>query len=228
MRTACCLLLLLCAIIGTSCAQKESDSNKNGARHTPPTQASQKSQDDGNNICSNPLPLEQDRQVIETVLNDLRGIGDSVTFGSNRPTGPMVLHVNTSDVPFENSIDRQLRSDIRKYVSQLPDDAYECLVQRSQRPASLAAWTFSGDTILISDLNATMKKAKYPLSAFEDTYPQARGWARIRLPGYTRNGATAVVRLTVGPTPHGATATYLLKRQADGWSVIWRVYTPYV
>jgi hypothetical protein len=48
------------------------------------------------------------------------------------------------------------------------------------------------------------------------------------LPGYSADRRTALVRFAVAPSPHGATGTYLLRRNHDCtssqpcWSVVWR------
>ena len=45
---------------------------------------------------------------------------------------------------------------------------------------------------------------------FSARFPDARGYVETHLPGYSRDGATALVVFTFGPTPHGATGCYLL------------------
>jgi hypothetical protein len=48
------------------------------------------------------------------------------------------------------------------------------------------------------------------------------GYAIAWLPAYSEDAKTALVRVYFGPTPHGATATYLLVRQNGEWTIKWR------
>ena len=47
------------------------------------------------------------------------------------------------------------------------------------------------------------------------------------LPGYSHDCQRAVVRLSLSPTPHGATATYYLQRRASAWLVVWHEFSYY-
>jgi hypothetical protein len=59
-------------------------------------------------------------------------------------------------------------------------------------------------------------------------YPDVRAMAVLWLPAYSADGRTAVVRFSFGPTPHGATATYLLARGVGGWRVTRWAFAYYV
>jgi ankyrin repeat protein len=58
--------------------------------------------------------------------------------------------------------------------------------------------------------------------------PGQRGWIQPMLPAYSTDGKRAMVRLWFGPSPHGAAATYFLKKGDLGWTVVWRDFAFYV
>lgn len=60
-------------------------------------------------------------------------------------------------------------------------------------------------------------------------FPRARGCVRAHLPGYSRDGLTAIMRFGFGPTQHGAMGYYLLKKVGGRWEIIGRSieYWPY-
>lgn len=59
-------------------------------------------------------------------------------------------------------------------------------------------------------------------------FEKSKGFFNCFAPAYSDDGTFAVVRAWVGPSYHGGTVTYLLKRQGDNWVVQWREFTMYV
>lgn len=55
---------------------------------------------------------------------------------------------------------------------------------------------------------------------FAEAYPDARCHIRLWPPGYTKDRRHAVVRFLFGPTPHGASAVYLLELRDGLWHVV--------
>jgi hypothetical protein len=53
----------------------------------------------------------------------------------------------------------------------------------------------------------------------EMKHPDAKNYVWLLAPGYSSDGKTAIVRLSFGPTAHGATATYLLVKEKGKWKV---------
>jgi hypothetical protein len=47
-----------------------------------------------------------------------------------------------------------------------------------------------------------------------------RGWVEVQLPGYSKDGQTALLRFTFGPTPHGSDGFYLLRKVKGRWEII--------
>ncbi len=58
---------------------------------------------------------------------------------------------------------------------------------------------------------------------FSARFPDARGYVETYLPGYSRDGATALVVFTFGPTPHGAMGCYLLGKMEGQWEILERL-----
>ncbi len=54
-----------------------------------------------------------------------------------------------------------------------------------------------------------------------------KGYFKSFAPGYSADGNTAIVRAWVGPSPHGATVTYLLRKKGENWVVVWREFAFY-
>jgi len=51
------------------------------------------------------------------------------------------------------------------------------------------------------------------------SYPNAVCWVSVWPVGFSSSGTKAIVRMFLGPTPHGAAATALLEKYYDGWKV---------
>jgi hypothetical protein len=169
---------------------------------------------------------ERDRQVLEAVL--LRLLADS-EFDMTRASATgavIVLHTRTPEkTGFLMS--HQIRSDIG--IHTLPRDVEEDLRRRNTPPDAkpdtydaVAAFytnlTFSA-RIVVADV--TDKTGGRSSGAFEKSHPKARGFARAYLPGYSKDGTRAVVRASLGPSPHGAMVTALLEKLGDKWVVKW-------
>ncbi|MFZ4508167.1 MAG: hypothetical protein ACOYON_10790 [Fimbriimonas sp.] len=57
---------------------------------------------------------------------------------------------------------------------------------------------------------------------------RAKGVFQCYAPGYSEDKKTALVRAWVGPSSHGAMATYVLERSANGWVIKWRQFSFFV
>ena len=102
--------------------------------------------------------------------------------------------------------------------------AGQSFTSTNRAPASLAGFRPQDPNVLLRDLDAIPQgNGRWDFDeAFFKAHPQARGFAKAVLPGYTADKRRAVVRLAFGPSPHGAVATYLLEKGPAGkWKVIW-------
>lgn len=137
----------------------------------------------------------------------------------------------------------QVQADSRE--GQLPGDAVADLEARNngglvtvsgmtfsstQRAgAALVGWTPSTSDVIVTDLTrfrSTNPRWDKPFE-FEEAllkvHADAKAYAWVSLPGYTADGSKAIVRVSFGPTAHGAMATYLLQKGPEGkWTVTWR------
>jgi hypothetical protein len=107
-----------------------------------------------------------------------------------------------------------VRDTARRKGWEVPAEVAESLVQRNAKPTSLRGWGFA-EGIAVADLGPTSDL----VSRTPPEYPDAKAYAIVFLPGYSKDGRTAVVQFDFGPTPHGASATYLLVRTEGGWTV---------
>lgn len=178
-------------------------------------------------VSAAPPPDERDRQVVETLLLHL--LADP-KFDMTRvpPDGAtIILHTRTPEkTGFLMS--HQIRSEIDN--RSLPDDAESDLRKRNTPvdaepdthdsvAASYTDLTFAAG-ILVSDLSE-IRKGRRSMASFAGRYPEARGWLAAYLPGYSTDGARAVVRAGVGPWAHAAMLTAVLEKRGDKWAVVW-------
>lgn len=74
------------------------------------------------------------------------------------------------------------------------------------------------------DLEALYKEDPNLLDlAFGKRFPDAVSWFQPFLPAFTDDGKHAVVVLDSGPSPHGQEWVHYLRREADRWTIVWRV-----
>lgn len=113
----------------------------------------------------------------------------------------------------------------KNVASEIKDD----LLSRNPRYKRfiLAHYQPSNPDILVRDLSQIDQGV-----GFTSQYPKARGYVEANLPGYSRDGRTAVVLFTSGPRAHpdlgyADTGTYLLRKLKGRWEIversIWRL-----
>ena len=78
----------------------------------------------------------------------------------------------------------------------------------------------------MADLSAVWGQRR-GYGSFAAAYSKARGWLQAYLPGYSKDGARAIVRAGVGPSAHGAMLTALLEKSGDKWLVKWHYIARY-
>jgi hypothetical protein len=179
-------------------------------------------------------PDEQDRQVLESLLRHLQTDPkfDLTLFSTNGTE--IVLHNRTPEKTGFLSTS-QIHSDIGDRT--LPGDAETDLRRRNTsvdaKPgtyesinASYTSLTFASG-IVVTNLEEVWKQRRM-FSAFGKAYPKARGWLQAYLPGYSPDGAHAVVRASVGPAAHAATLTGVLEKAGEKWVVKWYHITFYM
>jgi hypothetical protein len=94
--------------------------------------------------------------------------------------------------------------------------------RNSAEPLSLSGFKPKNSKILVEELPDITQRGQFN---FERKYPQANTYVEAWLPGYSKDGKTAVVRVRFGPSPHEGTATYLLENREGRWKVKWKTTT---
>lgn len=170
-----------------------------------------------------------DRQVLEALLLDVFQDKDFpppvstekslIVLNERNPKSVEGL-INASMVSFETG------------GKDLPKDAWDDLVRRNvirlnpnSRQISYQGLAFDPKIQVGNAFPGPV--APYLGKTFEEVFPTARGWVSAWVPGFSKDGKTAVVRAQVGPSPHMATLTAILKQVSGKWSVVWKKYCVY-
>ena len=157
---------------------------------------------------------------------------DMTTTSTNGAGAVIVLHTRTPEMT-GFLVSAQIRSDIRSYT--LSSDV-EADLRRRNTPSGAKPGTYTAVTAFYTNLtfsarivvaDAIDETGTPSYGAFEKAYPKARGFARAYLPGYSKDGTRAVVRVSVGPSPHGSMVTASLARVGEKWMVKWHRITRY-
>lgn len=175
-------------------------------------------------------PTAEDRAILELVFKDLLNFEDfSGMSYRTAQASQIVVHHKTIDREFMKSIDRQTLWEANDRGFHINPDAYESLVQRNGGSVSISALGIRDNSIVITDLDKLSSDLDHQWEdRFQEAFPKAKGYVYSRLPGLTADGKTAVVRLAVGPSDHGETATWLLKKHHGKWQVAWRMVSHYL
>ncbi len=115
--------------------------------------------------------------------------------------------------------DRNLDSWARE--QEVEPDVVSDLIDRNPegRRCSLALYRPSNPNILVRDID----QIDYGID-FRAPFPKGRGYVKTHLPGYSRDGQTALIRFWFGPTAHGAQGYYLLKKARGRWEIVGRSF----
>ena len=170
-----------------------------------------------------------DRDVLEALLLSVAEDKDFPAPPVNEKT-IIVLHRRNPE-----SVDPIINASVVSYETgqkDLPKDAWDDLVRRNVirlnpycRQISYEGLAFDPK---IQVANAFPEpKPPFAGKTFEDVFPNARGWVSAWVPGFSKDGRTAIVRAQVGPSVHRATLTAILKQLSGKWSVVWRKYSVY-
>lgn len=177
-------------------------------------------------VSANP-PDERDGQVLQALMLHLLADPKFELNKVSANEATIVLHAYTPEkTGFLQS--GQIRGEIDK--RELPTGA-ESDMRRRNTPANAKAnsyeavkasytnLTFSAP-IVVSDLT-DIWKGRWSDTLFKKAHPQARGWLKAYLPGYSKDGSQAMIRASVGPTEHSAMLTAVLEKSGDKWVVVW-------
>lgn len=118
----------------------------------------------------------------------------------------------------------QLKGDLQKGC-QIPDDIVESLENRNQKSIQLTDFRFSNPSLKVVQQVKTepdFPRHDWDFIQLKKTYPKAEVVIETYLPGYSKDGNQAAIRFMFEPTPHGASATFLLTKKQEKWEVQWR------
>ena len=85
-----------------------------------------------------------------------------------------------------------------------------------------------GGIVEQSPLFVTVSKHGIRRSRFAVDYPKAKAYVYLWLPGYSRNGTSAIVSFFFGPRHHPTQAFYKLKRSGEVWQIEWHKFNYYL
>ena len=170
-----------------------------------------------------------DRQVLQALLLTVRTDPGFPAPAKNEKSA-IVLHQRTPKLidPIVNAA--QLSYETGGRV--LPKDAWDDLVRRNLIRLSPDSRIISYEGLNFDSsiqVGNAFPGPEPPFlgKTFEDVFPQARGWVEAWVPGYSKDGKTAIVRARVGPTEKWATLTAIMKLQQGKWTVAWKKYSIY-
>ncbi len=183
-----------------------------------------------------PLPTargqEEDRAVLEAVLKDLLDQSDAA---EQRPGARREFVLNTFSLSdtmpgdFDRVLDGVAVS--KKSAMQLKSD----LARRNAGgPTTFGRLKFKDARIVIKDLNiitdASTGERLFEMNPYEfrEKYPNIEYYAETYLPGFSEDGKTALVRMTLGPPSdtHGlARYTGVVGKSQGEWKIKWSSIT---
>jgi hypothetical protein len=156
-----------------------------------------------------------DYDILDIVLRDLIGNKefDPAVGGSAVGKSQVVL----DDFTFGGVSDELLSHLTTDPAKAIPSEPRADLVRRNRKGKrySLKNYRPADSRIRRSDLSRVDLDVGFP-----NEFPAARGYVLPYLPGYSRDGRSAVFFLRFGPASHGAFGYYLLKRVAAHWEIV--------
>jgi hypothetical protein len=175
-----------------------------------------------------PQEKRRDYAVLETCLIDMNDPKSPVNKNSvkNGHVGKYIV-VGPKTSRYVGCLSREVLPSLvdEELGQKIPEEIGAHLRQRNPgAPASLADFRSTSAVIRIRDPYAEFEDSDGLGFArdYWDKYPDSWRYVYAFLPGYSKDGRTAVVVFDTGPSPHGAQVTYLLVKSEAGWKVKWR------
>jgi hypothetical protein len=179
---------------------------------------------------------EDDFRILDVVLIDLLDFEDFIGSGRGNDASKIVLDTMTVG-DFSGSNEQQFTSEFNLYEGQADSGGlgHDLSRRNPKEPISLAGYKTPSPKILLEDQGALIssqddipKEDAYNKYRFQYTpLPNVNRFVIAWLPGYSKDGNTAVFRAHFGPYIHGATLTYKLARKDGKWTVVWRFAAHY-
>jgi hypothetical protein len=171
----------------------------------------------------------RDYAVLEATLNDLASpknpeykyaIRDGGFVGREIVVDETTIQYCSIEVTCETeNIDRE---DARS----IPIDIQKDIIRRQKEPArSLMDFKPANPHVIVCDVDKLLEGVT-GIAVFDKLrkeYPAAWAYVRVNMPGYSKDGKSAVVLVEGGPNGgHGASWVYMLTKKGKPWEVQWR------
>ena len=155
-----------------------------------------------------PTPTRTDYELFELVALDLL---DSDEFPGRKPRSTIVVGDQTRGATSGCG-------DVGRKDRLIPAEICTALKKRNwENPISLRNFKPSNPKVLVTDV-----RTAEGIIEFEGAFPDARCYVEAWLPGNSDDGMTAVLTAEIGPSMHGASATWMLVNNDGLWKVKWR------
>jgi hypothetical protein len=168
-------------------------------------------------LRAHPLPtrVNADHDIFDVVLSDLLVNKDFLRRRAVEPGVDLVLDAR-SQVGYPEDAES---CDSSWAILGRNQVAPEILQNMNDRNPSGVEFLLTGykpedPTIVVRDLAADPDTSNF-LTAYD-----LPSWVKVKLPGYSSDGGTAVLKFGFGPTPHGAGGVYLLRKLNGRWEVL--------
>lgn len=173
----------------------------------------------------------RDYAVLEAALNDLSSPENPEYKYHIQNVGPgreIVIDNNTCKFKILIDLDRESHSIDGRDTRSIPTDIQDDFKRRDDEPhRSLADFKPANPDIIVRDLDRMFEEADDPLEEFSKRYPTAWGYVWAYLPGYSKDGKSAIVVFEGGPNgSHGLNWVYMLTKGEKRWEVRWRHCRP--
>jgi hypothetical protein len=172
-----------------------------------------------------PTPIEPapprwantDHDIFDIVLTDLivNPEFDDV-YGAPTPNKTQLVLIGRTDQTVRR---RSLETMLGERTKEVPADACADLMDRNPegKPCSLAQYQPSNPDVLVWHV----PPGGHALD-FSSDFPKARGFVVASLPGYSRDGRTALMCFSTADPPagNGRTGCYLLRKVKGRWEIV--------
>ena len=163
-----------------------------------------------------------DERVINLCLVEFRR-HEHGPLHADRRDKELIVHRETNEGGNWYLSQGQIEAESRKV--KVPQQLIAALNERARRDEKRALDHFVPDDarVVVGDVSraTTGRPHEFAFLEFPKRFPNAGAYVRIWLPAYSDDGREAIFRFFFGPSGHGASATFLLRKNARGhWAVV--------
>jgi hypothetical protein len=167
---------------------------------------------------------ENDCEIIRVAVRHLWENGANYLFDGAEDPRKVLVHRESITVRMKKGYhypEYKLSSNVpSEYVK---DEMQDSFVKRNATSCSISLCGFSSNKVQSHDIRWDRSESALSfLLKFPERYPHAKGYIKVFLPAYSEDGELAVLRMSLGPSHHGASGSYVLRRTPKGWGVVWR------